>query len=44
MNQTQTEEDTMGVDQIPARANDARFTPIPIEGVRNREGGISWWD
>lgn len=44
MNQTQTEEDTMGMDQIPARANEARFTPIPIEGVRNRDGGISWWD
>lgn len=44
MNQTQTEEDTMGVDQFPARANEARFTPIPIEGVRNRDGGISWWD
>ena len=44
MNQTQNEEDSMADDQVPIRANQAEFTPIPGEGVHNREAGISWWD
>ena len=44
MNQTQNEEDAMAVDQVPFRANQAEFTPIPGEGVHNREAGITWWE
>lgn len=44
MNQAQTEEDSMGVDQIPVQASQARFTPIPREGLHSRGGGVSWWE
>ena len=44
MNQTQNEEDSMADDQVPIRANQAEFTPIPGEGIYNREAGVSWWD
>ena len=44
MNQEQIEEDTMGVEQIPVQANQARFTSIPREGVYRRDVGISWWE
>ena len=44
MNQTQNEEDSMANEQVPIRADQAEFTPIPREGVYNREVGISWCD
>ena len=44
MNQTQNEEDSMANEQVPILADQAEFTPIPREGVHNREVGISWWD
>ena len=44
MNQMQTEEDSMGVDQIPVQASQTHFTPIPREGLYNRESSVSWWE
>ena len=49
MNQDQTEEEGMPVDQIPIHVNQAQFTAIPREGLFNRYNhmhghDLDWWE